>query len=37
MTRLGARRVADGWYQPGDASGQVMNDPEGNVFCVCVH
>ncbi len=36
-TTLGARRVEGGWHELGDESWQVMLDPEGNVFCVCVH
>jgi catechol 2,3-dioxygenase-like lactoylglutathione lyase family enzyme len=37
LVGLGARRVEAGWFELGDESWQVMNDPEGNVFCVCVH
>lgn len=37
LVGLGAQRVDAGWFELGDESWQVMNDPEGNVFCVCVH
>jgi hypothetical protein len=37
LVGLGARPAEDGWHELGDESWQVMHDPEGNVFCVCVH
>ncbi len=37
LIALGAGRADAGWHELGDESWQVMRDPEGNVFCVCVH
>ncbi len=35
LTQLGARSPEDGWFEEESERWRVMEDPEGNEFCVC--